>query len=384
MPQKNKTVFILGAGFSRPADYPLQSEIISNLKALSLMDYSSSDLESEIDARNIATEFLAEAFPGAAPSLEDVFTLLDQTIHDEGFYNSNWRDLYNIRDSFKKAIWSLYKNKSGNNTKSDFYSYLAANLIKERVAVGQAGDPFSVVSLNWDTLLEDSIYNCIERTKGIRKIDIDYCCRTTPLSNRGPHTPSINQKSSGIFNLKLLKLHGSVNWLHCPNCGLLFTSVGDSAASDYTLASKLECNNNNCIRRYAGNDSGLPVLEHFFVTPTFLKVFDNVHLKMIWHNAYHELSEASEVVFIGYSFPEADYHLRALLKRSLKPAVHITVILKKGDRDKKQRYYNFFGRKNIVFRFYGVEQYFLKKYGKSSIVNCLRRIKSLLKNAKRY
>lgn len=379
MSQKSKTVYILGAGFSRPANYPLQGEIIPSLRNLSLMDFSSSDIESEMDARNTASEFIEDAFPGASPSLEDVFTLLDQTIHDEGFYNSNWRNLYDTRDSLKKAIWSIYKNKQGANTKSDFYNYLAANLIKERVAAGQAGDPFSVISLNWDTLLEDSVYNCIERTKGIRKIDIDYCCWTTPLGSHGPHTTSINQKSRGIFNLKLLKLHGSVNWLHCPNCGLLFTSVGDTAASKYTLASKLKCKNNSCIRRYSGSNSGLPVLEHFFVTPTFLKVFDNVHLKTIWHNAYHELSEASEVVFIGYSFPEADYHLRALLKRSLKPFIKISVVLKSGDSKKMQRYHDFFGRKNINFRFSGVERYFRKKYGSPRLSSCLSRIRLLLK-----
>lgn len=381
MPQENKTVYILGAGFSRPANYPLQSEIIPSLKKLSLMDFASPDVTSEMDASNAAMEFIETAFPGASPSLEDVFTLLDQAIHDEGFYSTNWRNLYDTRDSLKKAIWSLYKNKSGSNTKSDFYNYLAANLIKDRVSVGQSADPFSVISLNWDTLLEDSLYSCIEKAKGLRKIDIDYCCRTTPLSNRGPHTPSINQKSRGIYNIKLLKLHGSVNWLHCPNCGLLYTSVGDSTASKYTLASKLECN--NCAtRRYKGNTSGLPILEHFFITPTFLKVFENVHLKMIWHNAYHELSEASEVVFVGYSFPEADYHLRALLKRSLKPSVKISVVLKSGNADKKQRYCNFFGKKNIGFNLLGVENYFYRKYGKPRLKACVNKISHLLKHKK--
>jgi len=373
MPLSNKTVFVLGAGFSKPADYPLQSEIIPSLKELELMDFSPSAFEAELDARNIASEFISQAFPKAFPTLEDVFTLLDQTIHDEGFYITGWRDLYLKRESLKKAIWALYKNKQGHNKKTEFYEYLAAALIKQRIDAGQAGDPFSFISLNWDTLLEDSVYESICKVKGLRKLDIDYCCRTTPFDSKGPHTPSILQKSRGIYNLKLLKLHGSVNWMHCPNCGLLYTTVGDSVGSNLTLASRIECR--NCRRRYGEGAAGLPTLEHLFVTPTFLKVFDNVHLKMIWHNAYHELAEAAEVVFIGYSFPDADYHLRALLKRALSPKCKITVVLTSGDKkDKTVRYQNFFGLGKVDFKFYGVEQYFLRKWGKGDVARRIQRI----------
>jgi len=103
---------------------------------------------------------------------------------------------------------------------------------------------------------------------------------------------------------------------------------------------------------------------------------------MIWHNAYHELSEASEIVFIGYSFPEADYHLRALLKRALKPLTKISVVLRAGDGDKKSRYLSFFGRKNIRFSFIGVERFFYKKYGKPHTKSCLNKVASILTKKK--
>ena len=40
-------------------------------------------------------------------------------------------------------------------------------------------------------------------------IDIDYCVYTTPLYN-SPHTASTKQKASGIYNIKVLKMHGCI------------------------------------------------------------------------------------------------------------------------------------------------------------------------------
>jgi hypothetical protein len=101
-----------------------------------------------------------------------------------------------------------------------------------------------------------------------------------------------------------------------------------------------------------------------------VKVFDNAHIQMIWHNAYVELAEATEVVFIGYSLPEADYHLRTLLRRAINPDASIVVVLTKHDRPHKNtddrlrrflassRYKGFFGEKRVKFNYSGTQGYF--------------------------
>lgn len=72
------------------------------------------------------------------------------------------------------------------------------------------------------------------------------------------------------------------------------------------------------------------ILEPFIITPTFTKVFDLPHIQTTWHNAFVELREATNVVFIGYSLPAADYHFRTLLRRAIRSTTPIKVILDKS------------------------------------------------------
>jgi hypothetical protein len=91
---------------------------------------------------------------------------------------------------------------------------------------------------------------------------------------------------------------------------------------------------------------------------------------MTWHNAYIDLAGASKVVFIGYSLPDADYHVRTLLRRSLRPDAEIVVVLTKPDKPDEDvplgrrasyataRYESFFGANRITFCLDGVRSFF--------------------------
>jgi len=219
---------------------------------------------------------------------------------------------------------------------SRFYGSVAAHLLERRMSAGQGADPFTVVSLNWDAMLEEALYWCLGQAGGVGKGDIDYCCFTTPLPGC-PHTPSILQKSKGIFNIKVIKLHGSASWLTCPNCDRLFTGLGspESLWAQYVVPRRCEfCKAKFRLKKEVDLEGYLAgrepaILRPFFITPTYVKIFDNVHIQMAWHNALLDLSEADEVVFIGYSLPEADYHVRALLRRAVRPDAQIVVVLMK-------------------------------------------------------
>jgi hypothetical protein len=107
-------------------------------------------------------------------------------------------------------------------------------------------------------------------------------------------------------------------------------------------------------------------LEPYIITPTFTKVFDLPHIQTTWHNAFVELREAEEVVFVGYSLPDADYHLRALLIRAIRPKTTIRVILSRSDDPSNYsshlerstlpegRYRRLFGD-TVIFDYNGVE-----------------------------
>lgn len=49
---------------------------------------------------------------------------------------------------------------------------------------------------------------------------------------------------------------------------------------------------------------------------TFFKVMSNSYLQQIWKRAEDELRQAGRIVFCGYSFRDADIHIKYLLKRA--------------------------------------------------------------------
>jgi hypothetical protein len=67
------------------------------------------------------------------------------------------------------------------------------------------------------------------------------------------------------------------------------------------------------------------------ITPTFLKDLNNLYLKNIWHNAFIDITEAEKIVFIGYSFPDADFEMRYLLKKAVQPGTAIEIVLHNTD-----------------------------------------------------
>jgi hypothetical protein len=397
-----KRVFVLGAGFSRAAGFPLQREILDRIKGFKF-DIMTVEFRK---ARKELLDFLNLAFgEPQEPSLEDIFTLLDQTIgRGEACANYSPSKLERVRTALKRAILFVFHQASTRvePAAKDFYHRLAMFLIESRIAPGQERDTIGVVSLNWDCLLEDSLYNCIRELEAVGKIDIDYCCYTTPLRQPGPHTPSILQKARGIFNIKVMKLHGSTNWLVCPNCKRLYTGVG--ATEDvwelYVRPRQCEsCIKLELIREMHGDESDADApdaplrLEPFFITPTFIKMFDNTHIQSAWHNAYVNLAEASEIVFIGYSLPDADYHVRTLLRRAIRPEAKIFVVLSRGDEPAKStparvrgmfaanRYRAFFSPDRISLDTRGVGPYFEDLLDHRSLPTLQASVSTLLMSA---
>ncbi len=67
------------------------------------------------------------------------------------------------------------------------------------------------------------------------------------------------------------------------------------------------------------------------VPPTFYKDLSKVFLNQVWNKAEIELLEVDHLIFCGYSFPDADIHIKYLIKRIQKNRRHpeklrITVI----------------------------------------------------------
>ena len=97
----------------------------------------------------------------------------------------------------------------------------------------------------------------------------DYFTRNKPNNSYFPPCELFAEDGSSV---KLLKLHGSINWK--------------------TIDGKT-----------------------FIVPPTWNK--SDPEIRLLWEKAYTELMTAKRVIVIGYSFPEADIYVKSLLGLAL-------------------------------------------------------------------
>lgn len=143
------------------------------------------------------------------------------------------------------------------------------------------------VSLNYDLLIDNAIWD-----QGAAGIDYGITFRSGMGAVHANEVP-------------LLKLHGSLNWLYCPTCNELDHYRGEKIVAQLPdgqhIATCGPC-----------NGSRVPIL----IPPTFFKVMSNIFLQQIWKRAEEKLLGAERIIFCGYSFPDADLHIKYLLKRA--------------------------------------------------------------------
>lgn len=430
---KSKTVYILGAGASAAARLPIQNRLVEmifkiteppptessflsdeseNLLAFHYNNFMMSrrylaeflilnyvepskrndyeaikkkyaSSESFLDDTNTENEWIEiyGLIEGLNVPLEDIFTTLDKAeLNNEHFGIYNIDFLKKVKRSLNNCIIYMLSFHINQIKDNKLYNDISKFLVELRLKGDQKDDPFSIITLNWDTLLDSTLYNqCVlKKNNNVFTISPDYCCYNYDLST---NVPSTHIKAKGLYNIKIMKPHGSINWLICPNCGRLFTDFN----KQISLVSVIDQNQSeqqiSC--SYCKNEGRSTFLNPVLITPTFIKDINNLHLKNIWHNAYLDLCEASEIVFLGYSLPDADFELKYILKKALMPHVKIRVILHQSDDPRyyssllkkcgnddeirtifsrlnlpELRYKNFFGNHDIKFKYNGIEDYF--------------------------
>ncbi len=153
------------------------------------------------------------------------------------------------------------------------------------------------VTTNYDTLLDDAIeQEAIVAERGTGSL-VDY------------GFGDLVHRESGEFTeeraFRCYKIHGSLNWLYCAACDVLnitYASDGVTRLVDEPHAAR--CITCETLRT--------PVI----VPPSYYKDMSNVYLAVVWNKAYQALRQADQIIFCGYSFPDADMHIKYLLKRA--------------------------------------------------------------------
>src|SRR5205814_1125022 len=105
-------------------------------------------------------------------------------------------------------------------------------------------------------------------------------------------------------NVKLLKLHGSLNWY-------VRGSVDKLAEVFAKKPSKVVISKPPRTNEFAG-------FVRQIIPPIYGKFFGHKHLQVLWSAAHKALVEADSLVVIGCSLVDTDFHLSGMLSNAIK------------------------------------------------------------------
>jgi hypothetical protein len=152
------------------------------------------------------------------------------------------------------------------------------------------------ISTNYDILIDNALDEQVHHG-----IDVDYGVDFRNFDRPGDWRRPRRGRSVSLF-----KPHGSLNWLFCPTCNELEITPKEKSVVT-RLISEFEDKRCSVCRT---------IFSPLIVPPTFYKDLNNVFLSSIWNRTDIALRKAEHIIFCGYSFPDADIHIKYLLKRA--------------------------------------------------------------------
>jgi hypothetical protein len=154
----------------------------------------------------------------------------------------------------------------------------------------------TVISFNYDILMDNALRVTEKFT------DCGYLVPFQRVTD-GQNWRRADEAASDVI---LLKLHGSLNWLHCSYCNSTFLNRFEKINPEYSSFPK---NCPNCGQSNA-------YFQRVIVPPLLAKDYSLQPMKYLWSQANRYVARAREVVIIGYSFPPTDFATETLLRDS--------------------------------------------------------------------
>ena len=337
-----KTVYILGAGFSIPAGIPAQGELLEVISNYRLPP-------NLVVIRTNLFNFIREIYglsevQAVKLALEDIYTPLHQSISRNEYLKSYSPDkLKKLENDLNRLVAHVIDNGKNGYVERIDYVYEFASHLRAAKHAASSVDHFSVISLNWDILLDKRLF---EDTANHEVID--YGCHCTGIDNGNKMVPAMAASERGLIVHKLLKPHGSLNWVTCPQCQRVFVNKAQKEG--------IKAFEGTATCRFCKKVK----LNAALLLPSFQKDLVKFHFQHIWNQCGLTLSKATKLVFIGYSFPLADFDFRSLMTKYVGKDVKVEVVLFNEDGSETpegQRYRDYFGDKITNISYDGVIEY---------------------------
>jgi hypothetical protein len=286
-------IVFLGAGASKADGAPLQGELLQTF-------FEICRSEKRVQKRfNVLLDFMEDFFgihinnssteSFIFPTFEEILGILELAVNRNESYRSyslepGDKAIQQIRNDLILSIATTLNHIVTNVMNPTHYRLLQRLLYENKFY------KTAFISLNYDIIIDNELL----KLKSLENFFLDY---SVDITNPG----AVNRSNSGQSNrIKLFKIHGSLNWLYCPTCISLTYVSFKSVIANITSQ---ECA--NCKTQI------LPII----IPPSFFKVMSNYFLSNIWRKTEIVLNQAKRIYFCGYSFPDADIHIKYLLKR---------------------------------------------------------------------
>jgi len=275
-------VFVLGAGVSYGAGFPLASELFARVyEGMSVEDRKQLD-------NTLRYLYPIGRNPGGTSraltklNIEEFMSLLDMAEQFNEILPTTFLSARAIRNLRLKLIRSMVdllvakqRDAEDDNSKIGYMDHFISGL--------RTSD--ALITFNWDLL--------IDRRLRKRGIPFDQC----PLDKKDANM------------ITFLKLHGSIDWYR---------------GSELESRKRFEVLHRQLFRApwsqvasegWRETDQAVPVI----VPPTFFKDFRGcAEMEHIWAEAFRRLSTADEVYVCGYRFPPEDLFARFVFRRAIR------------------------------------------------------------------
>jgi len=288
-----KIAVFIGAGAAKADGLPLQTELFKEFFSRAATPLVRAQL-----ARSVATFFETvfgvnpQTQPGVSlPTFEEALGVLELAAsREETMLGLGGDETHQVR---RQLILSLAATVARDSAAgASFHSKLVARLREASLL-----NDVTFITTNYDTLLDDAIeMEAINTSRGTGSI-VDY--------GFGGLVQGDSSTYAELRSFRCYKIHGSLNWLYCTACDILdITYASDGVLRLVDEPDAARCPSCETIRT--------PVI----VPPSYYKDMSSVRLAVVWGRAFRALREAEHLVFCGYSFPDADMHIKYLVKRA--------------------------------------------------------------------
>ncbi|MFA5066027.1 MAG: hypothetical protein WC566_11275 [Dehalococcoidia bacterium] len=300
--QRNGSVFVLGAGFTKA---------FAPAAPLMVDDYGAADLAEKFIKFPHVSRLLDRIRNDYNDriNIEELMTRLSGLMpYDfvEGAANEYGMLLVELKKSFMRKITEAKSRHIEKGLLGEFAQYC----VQVRA---------TCVSLNYDDIFDEALFKTWEDGKPSTSCwhpggGYGFFCRSSFLCVED--IPAFMGQDTAML---LLKLHGSMNW---------FPRIGYS--SPYSIDAFVHHEDwftEEALTMSLDEGSKIDreiVIRHiepepFIVPPVLTKaaLVEQPMLRVIWQLAYHALSAAKEVIFVGYSLPVTDISVSTLMVESM-------------------------------------------------------------------